>query len=351
MAENDNTVMFQDFDRIEKFKNEVIKPIFPNVRFGSSMMVTAPGEPATSFEGNLSTENLFKDTDYEYKGEGEFLHYTSLFGIKGILETGFFRMSEFGNLVDKEELLYGLRVFENNPLFQYDKNKLKHLKENIFCLSACQSNEKTKRDAFMWEVYGDKGKGVLIEFEFTKKDPNKFLLGKVQYGNESLKPLKDLKIGVEKFAEDEQNILPNNFSEFLMEMQSFHKSKRYKTEKEVRLFLKVERYQYDEHKLESIYKDINSNQEVKYFNKLFLKGRHPFLDFKYPLSDEEDAVFNEFPQIEIKNIILGFNISDENQINISYFLKSLRNTYNYDFKISYINDEGDILDMSRVIGN
>ena len=283
MAENDNTVMFQDFERIEKFKNEVIKPIFPNVQFESSMMLTASGEPATSFKGKLSPIELFKNAgDYQYDGDGKFLHYTPLFGIKAILETGFLRMSEFGNLIDKEELQYAAKVFEDNPVFQIKKEELEQLKENTFCLSMCESNEITKRDAFMWEVYGDKGKGVFIEFEFTKKDPKKFLLGKVQYGNESLKPLKDLKTGVEKFAKDEQNILPNNFNEFFMEMQSFHKAERYNIEQEVRLFLKVKKQAHKEHKLESIYKDINSNQEVKYFNKLFLKGRHPFLQLEYP---------------------------------------------------------------------
>jgi hypothetical protein len=345
MAENDNTIMFQDFDRIEKFKNEVIKPIFPNVKFESSMMVTALGEPATSFKGKLSSINLFKDTKYEYKGDSKFLHYTSLFSLKAVLETGFLRMSEFGNLIDKNELMYASENFINNPIFQIKKEELEQLKENIFCLSACQSNEETKRDAFMWEVYGDKGKGVFIEFEFTKKDPNKFLLGKVQYGNESLKPLKDLEKGVEKFAKDEQNILPNNFSEFFMEIQSFHKAERYKVEQEVRLFLKVEKQAHKVHKLESIYQDINSNQEVKYFYKLFLKARRPFLDFEDSLSNEEDAVFDEFPQIEIKNIILGYNISVEKKVNLTYFLNNLKNIYKYDFIISQINDEGEIYEM------
>lgn len=334
-----NEKTFKNFENVDKFRKEVINPIFPNASFARSLMVSSPDEPATSFNGQLSPIDLFKDTNYEYKGNGKFLHYTSLFGIKAILETGYLRMSEFGNLIDKHELLYASNVFKDNPLFQFDNTELNFLKENIFCLSACQSNEITKRNALMWEVYGDKGKGVIIEFELTKKAPSNFLLGNVQYGEEALRPLKEIKKLSEEIKNDNAAIFPNNFPELLLEIQSFHKTKRYEAEEEVRLFLKVERYQYKEHELESIYKDINSNQEVKYFNKLFLKGRHLYLDKE---NFNNINILNEFPQIEIKNIILGFNISDENQINISYFLRSLKNTYNYDFKISYINDEGHI---------
>ena len=343
MSFNEKTLY--DFENVTKFRKEVINPIFPNADFKSSFMVSSPDEPATSFKGELSTNNLFKETDYEYKGDGRFLHYTSLFGIKAILETGFLRMSEFGNLIDKKELQYGARVFEDNSIFQFDKDELEKLKNNLFCLSACESNEFTKRDGFMWEVYADKGKGVLLEFELTKKNPKKFLLGKVQYGDNSLQPLKIIKAHAEQFVKDNEGFFPNNFLQLFMEIQSFHKAERYKVEQEVRLFLKVEKEAHENHTLESIYKDINSNQEVKYFNQLYLKGRHPYLNFKYPFSDEEDEVFNEFPQIEIKNIILGYNISVENKVDLAYFLCNLKKEHKYDFKISQICDEGIIKEM------
>ena len=330
---------------VDKFKKEVIHPFFPNADFASTFMVSSPEELATSFEGKLSQINLFKNTDYEYKGDGKFIHYTSLLGIKSILETGFIRMSEFGNLIDKNELQYAAEIFIDNPIFQIRKEELEQLKEKVFCLSMCESNDEIKRNAFMWEIYGDKGKGVVIEFELTKKKPKLFLLGKVQYGEEKLQKLKKLKKTAENVKKDNDGFFPNNFPELLMEIKSFHKSKRYDAEKEVRLFLKTDKRQYEEHKLESVYKDINSNQEVKYFNKLYLKGRHPFLELNYPFSDEVDAVFNEFPQIEIKSIILGFNISIENKVEITDLLNEIKKNYSYEFEVLQINNEKEIVKM------
>lgn len=333
--------ILNDLGKVDSFLKDVICPTFPKAEFERTSMISAFDKPATSFTGKLSPSNLFEETVYEYKGNDKFLHYTSLFGVKAILETGFLRMSEFGNLIDKKELQYGAKIFQDNPLFQFNEEVLEQLKNNLFCLSACESNESTKRDSFMWEVYADKGKGVLLEFELTKKKPNRFLLGKVQYGEEALQPLKNIKARAEKFVQENNFFFVNNFLPLLMEIQSFHKAKRYNVEQEIRFFLKEEKKAHQEHTLKSIYRDINSNHELKYFNRLYLKGRHPFLDS----SHREDEIFNEFPQIEIKNIILGFNISEKNKIDLADFLCNLKNEYRYDFKISQICDEGIIKEI------
>ena len=69
MTGNEKT--FKDFENVDKFKKEVINPIFPQAVFASSFMVSSPDELATDFNGKLSPINLFKDTDYEYKGDGK----------------------------------------------------------------------------------------------------------------------------------------------------------------------------------------------------------------------------------------------------------------------------------------
>jgi len=338
---------FKDFENVDKFRKEVINPIFPKADFASCFMVSSPEELATDFNGKLSPINLFKDTDYEYKGDGKFLHYTTLFGIKSILETGFLRMSEFGNLIDKNELQYAAEIFNNNPIFQIKKEDLELLKENIFCFSMCESesNDETKCDPFMWEIYGDKGKGVVIEFELTKNNPKHFLLGKVQYGEKKLQNLRELKKNAENFKKKNDEFFPNNFQQLFMEIKSFHKSKRYDAEKEVRLFLKTDKCQYEEHKRESIYKDINSNQEVKYFNKLFLKGRYPYAEDEIKPNKYDISIYDEFPQIEIKNIIIGFNISIENKVAITDLLNEIKAKHNYEFEVLQINNEKEIINM------
>ncbi|MCW2119504.1 DUF2971 domain-containing protein [Flavobacterium sp. 7A] len=340
----DNERIFSDFENVDKFKREVLNPILPKAKFSSCFMQSTPGVPADDFSGQLSPIHLLKGSVYEYKGDNSFIHYSSLFGLKAILESGFLRMSEFGNLMDKKELNFASTIFEdNNSLFRIDEDTITVLKENIFCLSLCESNEETKRNDFMWEVYGDKGKGAIIELKLTKKDPEFFIQGKVLYGNEKLNSIREIKNLTEKFAAENNNFIPNNFAEFLIELQAFHKSKRYSIENEVRFLMKENKQQYDEHKLETIYRDINSNQEVKYFNKLFLKGRHPYLNSDQTKNNRK--VLDEFPQVEIKRVILGFNISIENKVDIYTLLNKIKVQHNYDFEISQINDDKEIFPM------
>lgn len=329
--------------KIEKFKTDVINKVFPNARFASSFMFGSPEQAPNSFKPKLSTRELLKGTDYEYDGDGKYIHYTSLFGLKLILESGFLRMSEFGNLIDKKELLYAASVFNDNPIFKFDPEKLKHLKENIFSLSLCQSNESTKGNRFMWEAYGDKGKGVIIELELNKRDPSFFLLGNMKYGEDALKPIKKLKSLAEKFSETHEGFFPDNFMEFILEMESFHKVKIFEAEEEIRLLMKEDKRRYESHKHETIYKDINSNQEVKYFNKLFLEERYPFNDLI--IQDNEINILDTHPQVRIKNIILGYNISIKNKFDLMLLLNDLKKQYKYNFNISQMNDEGEIFEM------
>jgi hypothetical protein len=329
--------------KVDEFETKVIKPVFPNARFESSFMVGSPEQAPNSFDPKLSPEELLKNTDYEYDGNGKYIHYTTLFGLKLILESGFLRMSEFGNLIDEKELIYAASVFEDNPLFNFDPEKLKHLKENLFCLSLCQSNETTKRNHLMWEVYGDKGKGVIIELELNKQDPYFFLLGKMQYGEEALEPIKKLKSLAEEFSNSHGGFFPNKFQEFILEMQSFHKVKIFEAEQEIRLLMKEDKEEYESHNHRTIYRDINSKQEVKYFNKLYLKERYPFEDSI--VTDKKIDVLDSYPQIEIKNIILGYNISIENKVDLMFFLNDLKTQHKYNFKISQMNDEGEIFEM------
>ena len=195
----------------------------------------------------------------------------------------------------------------------------------------------------MWEVYGDKAKGVIMELELNKQDPFFFLIGKIQYGEEALEPIKKLKKLSEEFYKSHEGFFPNNFLEFILEMQSFHKVKIFEAEQEIRLLMKEDKGQYDSHNHKTIYRDINSKQEVKYFNKLYLKERYPF-DY---LADESSDIniLDSYPQIEIKNIILGYNISNQNKVDLMFLLKDLKTNFNYNFKILQINDEGEIFEM------
>lgn len=331
----------QNFNNVDKFLKEVINPIFPNAKFSSCFMSSSPGEPATDFEGKLYPLGLFNGCVYAYQGEYKFLHFTNLFSLKSILESGFLRMSEFSNLIDTNEINYATKVFQNAKINPINDEEIANQKEKLFCLSLCESNENTRKDDFMWEVYADKGKGVYIEFEFTKPNPSSFVFGKVQYGEVGLKPLEKIVELSEIFKSENPNFFPNNFTELFIDIFSFHKVKKFAIEKEVRMLLKVEKPQHFEHTWESVYKDINNKQEVKYFNKLFLKGRHEIL----PNYEEKEMVLNEFPQVEIKNIVFGYALSTAKKVDLRDLFCDLRKKYNYEYKISHINEEGEIIEM------
>lgn len=333
-----NNELHQMIERIDDFLKAVINPIWPNAKFSQCFMSGHSNEQNLNyFTAKLWSGDLFKGSDYEYRGDGKFIHYSSLQGLKAILDSGFLRMSEFSSLIDKTELNYGADVFKPNSAFQYYRENTDNLKGNIFCLSVCESSKNTKRDNLMWEIYGDKGKGIIIEFSLTKKNPKFFVLGKMLYGKDAKKPLYDLKEKCENYLKGSDLVFPNNFPELMVEIHSFHKSKIYEGEREVRFLFKNN----VDYPSETVYQDFNSNQEVKSFNKLFLKGRHLF-----SREIEEDVNYlDEYPQIEIKNIILGFNISEENKLSIRDLLHKIKLKHSYEFEVFQINSEKEIIRM------
>lgn len=332
-------------EKINLFLDNVIKQVFPHARFASSLMIGSPDVAPNSFDGVLSPENLFKDTLYEYNGSGKFIHYTSLLGLNSIFDNGWLRMSEFRNLIDQNELLYASKVFSDNQLFTPQIETLNRVKDNIFCLSACEATDETKTDSYLWEVYGDKGKGVFIEYEFSDPKPYHHIFGKVRYGDLELAQLRNLKSLFEEFRNTHSNFSPGKFIELILEAQAFHKSDKYSSEKEVRMLLRVDKQQYEEHNDIKIYQDINSKQEIRYFSKLFLKGRHSFLTKENIEKIGLENIIKITPQIEIKKVVLGFNVSIENKVEIMYFLQKVKKLHNYEFELWHLNDEKKFIKM------
>lgn len=343
----ENEIWRPSHEKVKKFETEVIKAVFPHAKFSQMGMTGSPYVAPNSFKAKISGENLFKDSPYEYKGNGKFIHFTTLFALKSILDNGWIRMSEFGNLMDKNELFYGAKVFENDELFIPQINTIDDLKSNVFCLSACESNDKTQRDAFMWDTYGDKGKGVYIEYEFTCKELYSHVFGEVQYGLNALEPLRQLKYLSEKFKNENENFFPERFLDLILEIQALHKSKRYSYENEVRVLFKKDKSKYEEHEHSSIYQDLNSNQEVKYFSKIYLKGRNALLTEENLKKESQKEILKHYPQIEIKKVVLGYNISVEKKVEIMQFLDKIKREEKnkYEFDLYQITDELEILKM------
>lgn len=331
--------------RIRKFENEVLKSVLPYARFSETKMFGSPNFSPNSFKAKISSVNIFKDSIYEYKGDGNFIHFTSLFALNSILESGYLRMSEFGNLIDQNELTYGAQVFEGIKDYQKNLQILNNFKENVFSLSACQSSENTMKDPYLWQTYGDKGNGVVIEYSFTNMNLVNYIFGNIQYGKVGLLPLEKIKSLSDKFKTENDDFFPENFLELIIEMESFHKAMKFSEEKEVRLIFKNDislKYNHN-----PIFRDINSTRDIKNFLKIFLKGRNPEYTNANMDSVGEDFFCNFFPQIEIKRIIFGFGISVEKKVNFMHYFNDIKTKYNYIYELWQMNDEQEIFKMRQ----
>jgi hypothetical protein len=331
---------------IQSFYTEVINKILPHARSAGNLVVGSPDHAPTTFRGKISTNNLLKESPYEFSGENDFLHFTSLQSLIQILDTGHIRMSEFGNLIDKQELSYAASIFENEPLFSYKEHELDLFKQSLFCLSLLEYSADTVINPFMWEAYGKKGRGTCLRIKLTKPNPYSFVIGKVLYGYENLYSLHKLKELALSFK-PKAKIFPSNFFSLILELQSFHKSKKFSVENEIRLLFREDKDPYKNHDHLTIYKSVNPNDEVKYFNKLFIKNRHELLERNKvnTIGMEADKILDISPQIEIQEIIIGNSLKVEEKIALLDLLTEIKTKHKYDFQIKHLTPEQEILNF------
>jgi hypothetical protein len=339
---NNNSNWDQVSFEISQYYKEVINKILPLAKPASSMVFGSPDEKPITFTSKLSSnESLFTNSPYEYSGENDYLHFTSLQSLTSILNQGFFRMSEFGNLSDNHELIFGGKVFSEDGDFKFKENSFNHYKENIFCLSMSQYSEDTLLNPFMWEAYSQKTLGASIRFKINKPRPYGFALGKVLYGEEKLESLKKLKeIAVE--YRKKGLMFPDNFAESITELYAFHKAKKFEIENEVRIIFRKDKDPYEKHKYFTIYRDVTSNNNIKYFNQIFLKGRHETLKELEKKGDYSNDVLEYFPQIEITDIYLGSGINVYVKLDIYDLLQEFKEKHKYEFKIHHLHIDNQI---------
>lgn len=337
-----NEIRQEEYE-IQNFVNEVLNPSFPNWALKSFGTFKKVNSKANTFFGEASTREIFEETPYKYTGNGHFLHFTSLSGIEAILESGWLRMSEFRNLEDEKELTFGINEILNSEIKNYLEGDIQSLKETLFCLSACEATDANKVDYHLWKNYGDQRRGVLIEYEFSNIDVHNYLLGEIRYGIECFEQLKTVRDNYIKYRSLEIGIYPSNFLQLLLEILVFHKEDKFKSEKEIRLFKRFDKARWEKHDNFFVYEGINQKKEERYFAKLFLKGRNPF----FAKGDVSDLMKNEIlgviPQVEIKKITLGSNISIEKKLKINESLCGLKKKHNYEYSIFHLNTDSEIL--------
>lgn len=319
-----------------KYLKEVVQPLLPNAKYKFTIQLGDFLTTSDTFNGALSSEGIFKDSNYEYIGEERFLHFTSLTNLDAIIKSGYIRMSDFSNLSDKIELNYATLVFQDAKYFKLNEEIINEEKRKLFCLSVCENSPKTIQNTFMWNEYGNKGSGVIIDFSLNCSKSHRFSIGQIKYGMGELKVVEDLKQRLIDFSE-ENTFGPNNPIQMITLLLAYHKSLKYASEKELRILFTDKELELVKTKYPTIEPTINKNNQVINFNKIFLKGRSPFKE-----SDE-----SLFPEIKINRIILGYNLSYEEKEGAILLINSLKDRYReLEFDIYQMNDDLELNDCN-----
>jgi hypothetical protein len=330
--EEDNWEIAQN--KKQEFLVNVIQPLLPNAKYSETFHNGDFNNPSKTFYGMLSTNLLLKDSIYECNNPDSLIHFTSVQSLLKILENGYFRMSKLNDLDDKSEMSYASQLLETNPIFRYENELLEKYKTNLYCLSSCENNQDTIKDSFMWETYGLKGTGVMIEYSISNDNANLFVLGKVKYGKDELEPIQEFVKRAVSF-QVQNELFPHNAIELCSIFNSFHKSKRYQNEKELRLIFRKSNWNSGNYP--TIYSDVNRKNQITTFNKIYIQNRAPF-----QITDS-----NIYPEIMINKIILGYGLSIDEKLEIAKFLNSYQNEV-FNFKIFHLDEELNQIDLTQL---
>lgn len=169
-------------------------------------------------------------SQYFYKEKPKFVHFTSFDKLKSIVNSRVIRLYNLHNLNDPREYSFAGSLMEFNDTNREDA------KENMFLLSMCKTDildGPLENEFNMWRLYGEYGKGVCIQFDFSTNqliDWRDYFLSTVFYGASSKTNLKELNKMLSKYKNDRPEATID-----LGQIVAFHKSNLYKLEKEVRL--------------------------------------------------------------------------------------------------------------------
>ena len=159
-------------DEIIECVNHVFRGISPNFAIDAYLQV----DGRTVFGDIANTSLIGSKFHRDFVGK-RFLHFTSLKSLKGILETGSLRLSNFNTFKDKKEYLHA-----SEKIFTISDDQAAEIKKGLFVLSLTELQEKNVKYNYdkHWKNYGNEGKGVALEFEILRQPAGYFPLA-VQY--------------------------------------------------------------------------------------------------------------------------------------------------------------------------
>jgi hypothetical protein len=312
---------------VKLYFSEVIEPILPNAKLASSTAMSSPDAMPEVFDLRIATSEMFHDSAYSVDRNCDYIHFTRLSSIERILRDKIILASSTSHLIDNDEVHYGFQKISNA-----ENKAVEKAKDSTYILSLVEDKWESITDHYLWNIYGDLGKGGFLRFEVPLvKYP--FSFGKVKYGLAELERVADLNARIQLFK-DRHNLTAKDIEIVLLHIAACHKSKRFESEKEVRLIYS---------------KDYEDFGRLQYLPTRTIVGPDGMTRkaLEVPvriLSEGVGLVESPRTELVLKEIVLGYGIPDKELNRTFRFLMELL-PKKPQVKISRLTKELDLLKL------
>lgn len=275
---------------LKKFQDEVLNDLIKTDHLNTFYH----GSPETRKETFLtlcSCNKHYIESDYYYKKNLKFVHFTSQINIEAIISSKVIRLANLSNQNDPLEFKFAANTLEIHEKHSEKTQKL------IYSLSMCESE--MVENLTLWRLYGENTKGVGIIFEITN-DPIKwknYHLSSIHYG--LCDKIETFKHQRKEFEKKYNFRFPLSLDRFL----AFHKSDNFKDELEIRLIHYIDNTK----PFSAFPKVIDYVNLPKYISLDLQNLNEKQLDIKR---------CDEIPQIRIAEIVLGTNFSNNTVLSL-----------------------------------
>jgi len=248
-------------------------------------------------------------TKFYYDIEKDFIHFTSLESLFGILNSKHLHLYNLPNMDDKYELEYALKT-----LSFIDSDDEYKTKEQLYIFSMCSSyrilnEEPKKKKHLLWKLHGRDGSGVIIRLKI-ENELNlwyNYYLTECFYNLDNFEAIKELHKITNKEILD-------------IKLASFIKLPIYEFENEIRLVFDKQNSGLINDKgvliYPLIYPDkLNKRENISYF-QLPLYNFFKNNPEVYPNPPNGLGLNYEMPKISITEIILGYRYNEDDLKNL-----------------------------------
>jgi len=303
---------------LDLYLNE-LQNIFPEINLTSVSSLYSSAEARSGHIILSNVSEAFKQK-LNLKKNTTLIHYTSIAAMLSIIKEEYFRLYNCFNLNDPREV-----EFANNKYSMgFTEDEIMEIKQNYFVGSFCEYDTKLQNDDFnQWRLYGNNGNGAAMVFEIENIEERweNFFIGKICYdeSNEIVDRFKKFIMFHKEF--NEKHELFENTPEILSAIALHFKDEIWKVENEFRLFTSCpfDKYTFENKFLgnqnsflsSKVEHTINRNGDFVSYIPLPLNKEREMKNLQMRGLNEEHAkyFFSSIPHLNLKEIILGYNVS------------------------------------------